>query len=75
MKQANTDKATESENERFPVVAGLAIIIAANAPPRIVPAKILLNRTLRTPFSPAIRPRSRPAMYSSVGNDEVHSDK
>jgi hypothetical protein len=30
---------------------------------------------LRTPFSPAIRPRSRPVMYSSEGNDEVLSDK
>jgi len=75
MKMANTDKAIGSENDRLPVVAGLANIIAANAPPRIAPAKILLNRTLRTPFSPALRPRSRPAMYSSEGNDEVLSDK
>ncbi len=67
MKPPRIDAAIEGENEFLPVVAGLAIMTLANPPPKKVNPAIFVNRTFSRRLSPAIRPRSRPAMYSSVG--------
>lgn len=75
MKIEKIDRAIGRENEVRPVVAGLASMRPPNAPPPSAPATIFRRRTFSVCLSPATRPCSRPAMYSSEGNDGALSDK